>query len=381
MALEHPIDALPAGTRVGSYEILRVLGRGGFGVTYAARVIGQSGQMVAVKEWFPRGLCRRRSNGDVEPLPGANQESIRDALAMFSREAEVICSIRHPHLVRGIECLRQNRTAYLVMAYVSGRNLQETLREKQGSFRVTPATMAQLCQGMLSALEAVHCHGIVHADIKPDNIFLGVGFQPILIDLGSACVPAGAAKSSERTYSMHYSAIEQVSTRHGQLGPWTDIYQFSAVLYRCLTGGKLPDAMVRAETKTDPIVPLMEFKSSLPHYPDEFLRAIDAGLARFAKDRPQSSQSWRTLLDPALRLMAHDSHRPGHASEPVPVLAGAPPSLDQSFPQAFPPPLPATQQAGHHPQPVRDPLQTAWLFLVAVILLLGAVMMIQKCSA
>ena len=381
MALEHPIDALPAGTRVGSYEMLRVLGRGGFGVTYAARVSGQSGQMVAIKEWFPRGLCRRRSNGDLEPVPGADQELIRDALAMFSREAEVICSIRHPNLVRGIQCLQKNRTAYLVMAYVSGRNLQESLREKQGSFRVTPSTIAQLCHGMLSALESVHSHGIVHADIKPDNIFLGVGFEPILIDLGSACVPAGAAKSSERTYSMHYSAIEQVSTRYGHVGPWTDIYQFSAVLYRCLTGGKLPDAMVRAEAKADPIVPLIELRSSLPHYPDEFLRAIDAGLARFPKDRPQSLQSWRSLLQPALQRMDHDSHGSGHAREPVPVSVVHPPSQDRGRPHAVPPPLPVPQQATAHQQPVKDPLRTAGLFLVAVILLLGAVMLIQKCRA
>jgi serine/threonine protein kinase len=381
MALDHHIDALPAGTRLGSYEMLRVLGRGGFGVTYAARVSGQSGQMVAIKEWFPRGLCCRRSNGNVEPVPGADQESIRDALAMFSREAEVICSIRHPHLVRGIECLQKNRTAYLVMAYVSGRNLQESLREKQGSFRVTPSTIAQLCHGMLSALESVHRHGIVHADIKPDNIFLGVGFQPILIDLGSACVPAGATKSSERTYSMHYSAIEQVSTRYGHLGPWTDIYQFSAVLYRCLTGGKLPDAMVRAEAKADPIVPLIELRSSLPHYPEEFLRAIDAGLARFPKDRPQSLQSWRRLLDPALRRMDHNSHGPGHAREPVLVSVVHPPAHDSGRAKAIPPPLPVPQQATADSQPVKDPLKAAGLLLVAVIFLLGASMLIQKCSA
>lgn len=380
MALEHPIDALPAGTRLGSYELLRVLGRGGFGVTYAARVIGRPGEMVAIKEWFPRGVCRRRRNGDVEPVPGADLDSLHDALAMFSREAGVICTLRHPHLVRGIECIHQHQTAYLVMAYVSGRNLQESLREKHGSFRVTPATIAQLCLGILSALESVHGHGIVHADIKPDNIFLGVGFEPILIDLGSACVPTGAAKSSERTYSMHYSAIEQVATRHGHVGPWTDIYQFSAVLYRCLTGGKLPDAMVRAEAKADPIVPLLELKSSLPKYPDEFLRAVDAGLARFPKDRPQSLVSWRKLLDPALRRMNHDSHGSGHAREPLHVSVVHPPSKDKGHPHAVPPPVPVPQQVVADPRSVKDPLQTAGLFLVAVILLLGAVMFIQRCS-
>lgn len=380
MALEHPIDALPAGARLGSYEILRVLGRGGFGITYAARVIGQRGEMVAIKEWFPRGFCRRRSDGDVVEVSDADWESIRDALAMFLREAEVICTLQHPHLVRGIECLQQHRTAYLVMAYVSGRNLQESLREKQGSFKVTPATMARLCQGMLSALECIHGHGIIHSDIKPDNIFLGIGFEPILIDLGSACVPAGAARSSERTYSMHYSAIEQVFPRHGEVGPWTDIYQFSAVLYRCLSGGKLPDAVARAEARMDPVVPLIEFRSRLPQFPGDFLRAVDSGLARFPKERPQSLQEWRRLLDPALRrMMGHDSHGAGHAgAAAAPPVSLHPPGQGRA--PAVPPPLAAPQQAAGAPQPVKDPLRTAGFFLMAVILLLGAVMMIQKCS-
>lgn len=381
MALEHLIDALPAGTRLGAYEVLRVLGRGGFGITYAARVIGRPGEMVAIKEWFPRGVCRRRGNGDVEPVPGADLDSLRDALAMFSREAGVICTLRHPHLVRGIECLHQHRTASLVMAYVSGRNLQESLREKQGSFRVTPATMAQLSQGILSALECVHAHGIIHADIKPDNIFLGVGLDPILIDLGSACVPLGAARSSERTYSMHYSAIEQVSTRFGHVGPWTDIYQFSAVLYRCLTGGKLPDAVVRVETKADPVVPLIEFKSRLPQFPEAFLRAIDAGLARFPQERPQSIQSWRALLDPALYQMAPGLQSSGHGSVTVAVQVVEPLKAAWSLPPALPPQLPVPAHTGAHPQPVKDPLMTAGLFLVAVILLLTAVLMLQRCSA
>ena len=78
MALDHPIDALPPGTRLGSYEILRVLGRGGFGVTYAARVIGQPGQMVAIKEWFPRDMCLRGRSGQVETRQGADRQSIKD---------------------------------------------------------------------------------------------------------------------------------------------------------------------------------------------------------------------------------------------------------------------------------------------------------------
>jgi serine/threonine protein kinase len=381
MALDHPIDALPPGTRLGSYEILRVLGRGGFGVTYAARVIGQSGQMVAIKEWFPRDMCLRGRGGQVETRQGADRQSIKDTVAMFSREAEVICSIRHPNLVRGIERLEKNGTAYLVMAYVSGRNLQEHLRGTQGSFRVTPATIAQLCRGILSALESIHSHGIFHADIKPDNIFLGVGFEPLLIDLGSVCVPLGKSKSSERTYSMHYSAIEQISSNHGNVGPWTDIYQFAAVIYRCLTGGKLPDAQDRAVQKTDPVVLLMELKSSLKQYPDDFLKAIDAGLARFPKDRPQAIKNWRKLLDPALHHMDHGSHESVLIRGPAPVSGGHPPAQERGGAQAVPPPLPVPQQTAARPLRVKDPLQSAGLFLVAVILLLGAVMLIQKCSA
>ena len=133
--------------------------------------------------------------------------------------------------------------------------------------------------------------------------------------------------------------------------------------------------------KTDSVVRLMELKSSLKQYPDDFLRAIDAGLERFPKDRPQSIKSWRKLLDPALRDMNHGSHESVLIREPAPVSDGHPPAQERGGAQAVPPSLPVPQQTAAHPQRVKDPLQSAGLFLVAVILLLGAVMLIQKCSA
>jgi serine/threonine protein kinase len=318
MALDHPSDALPPGTRLGRYEILRVLGRGGFGITYAAREGARAGQMVAIKEWFPSamGLCHRGQRGQVLPSARADPKVIRDALSMFCHEAKVICSLNHPHLVKGLDWLEENGTAYLVMSYASGKNLQEHLRTSGGNYRVNPESMSQLCHGILSALACLHGHGIIHRDIKPDNIFLGVGFQPILIDLGSACLPAAIASDAPGTYSQHYSAIEQLNTSFGAVGPWTDIYQFSAVLYRCLAGGKPPDALARATKPADSFFPLIEQKAALSDYPVAFLRAIDAGLSVHPRKRPQSIQDWQLLKEAPKRQMVPT--RPPLPREPEP---------------------------------------------------------------
>jgi len=303
MAIDHPAHALPPGFRLGRYEILRVLGSGGFGITYAARVSGRVGEMVAVKELFPHGLCFRRRDGTVEAAEGCDDRDLEDVVSMFHQEVEIICAIRHPNLVRGIEWIEENGTGYLVMAYVSGRNLREHLRTVGGSYQVSPTTVAQLTRGMLSGLECLHAQGILHGDLKPDNVFLGVGFEPIIIDFGSARIAAGLSEHLPSTYSHHYSAVEQVEPRYGPVGPWTDIYQMSAVLYRCLAGGKLPDAADRVSSRIDPMLGLSELRG-LDAYPAAFLAAIDAGLERFPEKRPRSIAEWRQRLDPALETMS-----------------------------------------------------------------------------
>jgi|GEM_PF-2648800 len=337
MALDHPIDALPPGRRLGRYEILRVLGRGGFGITYAARVPGHRGEMVAVKELFPRGLCVRRNDAAVEAAGACDRRDLEDAITMFHQEAAIICSLRHPNLVRGIEWIEANGTGYLVMAYVSGKSLRDHLRSPGGSYRVGPATMAQLTRGMLSGLERLHDHDIIHGDIKPDNVFLGTGFEPIIIDLGSARSAVGFSGHLPGTYSNHYSAIEQIEPRHGKVGPWTDIYQMSAVIYRCLAGGKLPDAADRAAGRTDPMIRLAELEG-LEAYPPAFLEAIDAGLGRFPGERPGSAELWRRRLDPVIASMLPEPvrvRRPAPSSELTPAATAA----GAGRPQTRPDPL------------------------------------------
>lgn len=376
MAWDHPEDALLPGTILGRYEILRVLGRGGFGVTYAARNLGQSGEMVAIKEFFPLEMCvRDRGRKTILPAPGADGQAIRDSIAMFRRESEVICCINHPNLVRGIEWLQDNNTGYLVMAYVSGKTLREHLRSPGGDFRVGPAVIAQLCRGIISALGCLHENRVFHCDIKPDNIFLGIGFEPILIDLGSASLQLHAGTALPGTYSRHYSAIEQMDPRFGAIGPWTDIYQFSAVLYRCLTGGKLPDSADRVAGSEDPFMPLKEIGPILEVYPRAFLEGVDSGLSRFPKDRPQSIKQWSDLIDPALESMA-SARRP--AKDKPRGIRSQSPGPDSSEPRR-PPALPRKATPAPTPK-TSDPLVTTGFILIAVVVVVILMLLLKGCG-
>jgi serine/threonine protein kinase len=320
MAIDHPHDALPPGYRLGSYEILRVLGRGGFGLTYQARRAGVAGDMVAIKELYPAASARRTSNMAVAALSGTSQDEINDSIDMFIREAHLICRLDHPNIVRGVDAFEANGTAYLVMRYVSGRNLRDSLRDPTG-FQPNPQSLPLFLRPLLDALDTLHRHDLLHCDIKPDNIFLGVGHEPILIDLGSARwhVP-GVGTEEPATYSHYFSAIEQVNERFGPIGPWTDIYQLSAVLYRCITGGKLPDAMDRQDPAGDPFMPLVQLPESRG-YPATLISGIDHGLRLLPKHRPQSIAQWRTAMGAAIPKIkaAAKSSSPQPTSPPPPL--------------------------------------------------------------
>jgi len=364
MAIDHPHDALPPGYRLGSYEILRVLGRGGFGLTYQARRVGVAGDMVAIKELYPAALAQRSSNMKVVALRGISQDEIHDSIEMFIREAHLICRLDHPNIVRGLDAFEVNGTAYLVMRYVSGRNLRDSLRDPTG-FRPSPQSLPALLGPLLDALDTLHRHDLMHCDIKPDNIFLGVGFEPILIDLGSARwhVP-GVGVEDSATYSHYFSAIEQVAERFGPIGPWTDIYQLSAVLYRCITGGKLPDAMDRITESSDPFLSLSEIPEAA-QYPKCLVAGINHGLRVLPNQRPQSIAQWRSAMGFAL---------------PEPV-APKKPAVRPPAPQPSSCPEPVVEPLPAHPsvKPSNSPDLLLWLggVLLAMILLIVFIIITQ----
>lgn len=296
MAIDHPSDALPPGYRLKNYEILRVLGRGGFGLTYQARRSGTAGDMVAIKELYPHATAMRGSGYAVVAKPGTHPGEVAAAVEMFLREARLICALDHPHIVRGVESFSANGTGYLVMRYVSGKNLRESLRDPRG-FQANAGSVLLLFGRLLDGLATLHRQGLLHCDIKPDNIFLGPGFEPILIDLGSARRhEEGVGGEDALTYSVYFSAIEQTTDRFGPIGPWTDIYQLSAVLYRCVTGGKVDDAVDRVQERSDPYMPLAEMREVVEEYPRALIEAIDRGLGLYPGERPQSVEEWRRPL-------------------------------------------------------------------------------------
>lgn len=364
MAIDHPYDALPPGFLLGGYEVLRVLGRGGFGLTYQARRSGVAGNMVAIKELYPRGIACRSRDMSVSALPGTDGAQVNETVEMFLREARIICGLNHPNIVSGVEAFRENNTGYLVMRYETGRNLRDSLRDTTG-FRPTPISLPALLAPLLDALNTLHQHELLHCDIKPDNIFLGVGFAPILIDLGSARrhLSGGRAEESS-TYSQHFSSIEQMTDKYGSIGPWTDIYQLSAVLYRCMAGGKLPDATDRVEAGGDPFLPLNEIREVKDAYPRALIDAIDCGLQVHPSHRPQTVAEWRKLMGSVL-------------PKPSEIENAAPPPRGRNKPASPPkPPITSVRLSTAPSSSSSSPDLLLWVGGVLLVLILLIVAML-----
>ncbi|MFN9113508.1 MAG: serine/threonine protein kinase, partial [Bacteroidota bacterium] len=235
---------LPVGTILhGRYRIESVIGQGGFGITYKAHDPGLN-HWVCIKELFPSGLCVRGPENTVV-FQGKEALDFPGFRKRFIREAQELARFRHPNIVRVSEVFEANQTAYFVMDFVEGETLRDlVLREG----RLKPEQALPLMHSLLDAVETVHNAGMLHRDIKPDNVLVEPSGKVVLIDFGSAkSFEDGRTLSQTAILTPGYAPLEQYSDTATR-GPFTDIYALGATFYFMLTGRKPLAAIDRQET-------------------------------------------------------------------------------------------------------------------------------------
>ena len=280
--------ALKTGQTIGRYEVLSVLGQGGFGITYRARD-AQLGREVAIKEYLPTALAIRQNGTTVLPRSTKTAEEFTGGRKRFVDEGRTLASLqRAPAIVRVFDFLEANGTGYIVMELVAGDTLESRLRQKGP---LTPDELNRILWPLLDGLEKVHGAGFLHRDIKPANILLSAAGDPTLIDFGAArAAMAGKTAAMTAIFTPGYAAAEQFTS--ARQGPWTDIYGLAATLYHAITGRTPPSAFDRMlQDAYEPLSNLapVGFASGLT-------AGIDAALTVRASERPQSIAAWRSVL-------------------------------------------------------------------------------------
>lgn len=234
---------LPPGTiLMDRYMVGRVLGEGGFGITY----IGCDLRLelkVAIKEYFPTDKVTRHAMAslDVASYVGAASIGYEEGKVRFLNEARTMARMdKQPEIVSVRDFFEDHNTAYIVMEYVNGTTFKELVSQRGG--RIQPEELLPMMEPLFSALTAMHQQGLIHRDISPDNLMLEKGALRLL-DFGCARESSRGTETMTIALKHGYAPIEQY--QHKGQGPWTDVYALSATIYYCLTGKTPPQALDR----------------------------------------------------------------------------------------------------------------------------------------
>ncbi len=331
--------ALRPGTLLqnGKYRLEKVLGQGGFGITYKAQNIAL-GIPVVVKEYHPSGSSRVGTS--VRPPGTLSQVEFQDARERFADEARVVAKLTltnpNPHIVRVYDVFTENDSEYYTMEFLEGKSLQ-SLVEKGGPLG-EPAVL-EIAQQITSALEIVHDAGLLHRDIKPDNIMM-VQRGAVLIDFGSARLIAnttGAKMSIIITPG--YAPLEQYAS-NARRGPFTDIYAFAGTLVFALTGKEPIPATDRATGASQPSA-----RDLNPKVSKAFSDVLERAMRMRVDERPQSVAELSQLLEAATK-----GGKPAKPAKTQPVSRPTPPPTYVSPPPMTPPPPPQAKSAQNLPR-------------------------------
>lgn len=242
-----PYSLRPGSIIYGKYLIGRMLGQGGFGITYVGFDLSLEVK-VAIKEYFPMNQGFRDSSVSNEvrmtttAVSGGQWKNGCDAFLREARKMAKISTV--PELVGVRETFGENNTAYIVMDYVEGVTLRNWLLKRGPmDFR----SCVELLLPLMEGLDKVHSQGLIHRDISPDNIMIQPDGKPRLLDLGAAKdLSAGNSGASQLVVRHGFSPPEQYREQ-GEIGPWTDVYALCATIYYCVTGKMVPNALDRVD--------------------------------------------------------------------------------------------------------------------------------------
>lgn len=224
----------------GKYRIEKVLGDGGFGITYLG-CDERLGRKVAIKEFYLKGCCYRRSGSLMVYASDEKKAVFEKAKAQFVKEGRVLALLgEQAGVVNVYTFAEENNTAYLVMEYVEGQSLDEYVKARGGKLSVS-RTLA-IMKPVIHALAGIHKRGVIHRDISPDNIMITADRKVKLIDFGAA--RQYGDYNEDKVFKGGYTPLEQVSA-NGQVGPYSDIYSVCATMYTCISGRMVTPARER----------------------------------------------------------------------------------------------------------------------------------------
>lgn len=308
------LHALANGTVLdGDYKVLRVLGAGGFGITYLAEEISLA-RKVAVKEYFPGEFATRDGPTLIRSKSKTLQADYQWGLDRFISEAQTLAKFDHPNVARVLRYFRANNTGYMVLRFEEGMSFKAFLSRLGRT--PTQGELDTIVRPLLNALDAIHAQDFLHRDIAPDNIVIRADGSPVLIDFGSARGEvAGHSHTVSALVKPGYSPFEQYAATGKNQGPWTDIYALGATLYHAVTGTRPTDSPARVTA--DDLVPAVA--AAKGNYRQSFLVAIDHSMRLKVDERPRCVDDWRNELFTAAErppVAASDA-----AGEPLPLAA------------------------------------------------------------
>lgn len=280
-------DALSAGTALADrYVIGRVIGSGGFGITYLAYDTIRE-EKVAVKEYYPKGVAVRGLDGiTIEPITALYTPDFQSGRERFGNEAEILSRLGNStDVIKVYDSFEQNGTVYYAMEYINGITVRE-YTQRYG--KISEGQALYMAVKIASAFGHIHRKNIIHRDLSPNNIMIDTDGSVKIVDFGNAR-PFSYDGDNSMTVALKpgYAPLEQYQ-HYGKHGPWTDIYSLGAVLYYGLTMNDPDDPMTRFNDDS-------EFQWCLSQIDGKFSEVINKMTALNINDR--YAESSELLLD------------------------------------------------------------------------------------